>query len=156
MLDARHIPLRTGQTYRVLSLGGDQRIADRLIQMGILPGIEFTIVRIGPMGNPLELAIAGGQSIALRNTDVLALDRELLSLPLSAAPPGIQHYQILALPGHPRARQKLEGLGLHLNSQVRVEATRPYQVRLLEEDRSIRLGQTEAQTLILQPVANNG
>ncbi|MDX1823696.1 MAG: FeoA domain-containing protein [Thiohalomonadales bacterium] len=83
-LNTRHLRLRTGQTPRVLSLGGDQRIADRLIQMGILPGIEFTIVRIGPMSNPLELGIAGGQSIALRNTDVLALDRKLLSLPLPA------------------------------------------------------------------------
>ena len=156
MLDARHIPLRTGQTYRVQSLGGDQRIADRLLQMGILPGVEFTIVRIGPMGNPLELAIAGGQSIALRNTDVLALNCELMSLPLSAAPPGMQHYQIIALPGHPSSRRKLEARGLHPDSHIRVEATRPYQVRLLEEDRSIRLGQSDAQSLMLQPVESHG
>ncbi len=155
MLDARHIPLRTGQTYRVHALGGDQRIADRLLQMGILPGVEFTIMRIGPMGNPLELAIAGGQSIALRNTDVLALDCELLSLPLSAAPPGMQHYQVLVLPAHPRSRRKLETLGLHLKNLIRIEATRPYQLRLLEENRSIRLGQTEAESLILQPIENH-
>ncbi len=155
MLDARHIPLHTGQTYRVQALGGDRRIADRLLQMGVLPGVEFTIMRIGPMGNPLELAIAGGQSIALRNTDVLALNCELLSLPLSAAPPGMQHYQVLALPGHPRSRRKLEALGVHLKKLLRVEATRPYQVRLLAENRSIRIGQSEAESLILQPIENH-
>ncbi len=148
----RQIALHTGQTYRVHSLGGDHRIADRLAQMGILPGMEFTIVRIGPMGNPLELAIGGGQSIALRNSDVSALDCELISLPLSAAYPDTQSYRISAIQGDPRNRQKLMDLGLLSGSIVRVEAIRPYQLRLLKEDRLIRLGQTEAQNLILQPV----
>ena len=43
-------------------------------------------------------------------------------------------------------------LGLQPGIVVRIEAIRPYQLRLLEEDRLIRLGQTEAQYLILQPV----
>ena len=148
----RQIALHTGQTYRVHSLGGDHRIADRLAQMGILPGMEFTIVRIGPMGNPLELAIDGGQSIALRNTDVRALNCELISLPLNAAYPDTQLYRVRAIHGGPRNRQKLMDLGLQPGIVVRIEAIRPYQLRLLEEDRLIRLGQTEAQYLILQPV----
>jgi len=148
----QHITLHTGQTYRVHSLGGDHRIADRLAQMGILPGMEFTIVRIGPMGNPLELAIGGGQSIALRNTDVSALNCELISLPLSAARPDTQHYRISALNGSLRYRQKFTELGLQLGKIVRVEAIRPYQLHLVEEDRLVRLGQAEAQYLILQPV----
>lgn len=151
----QHIALHTGQTYRVHSLGGDHRIADRLAQMGILPGTEFTIVRIGPMGNPLELAIGGGQSIALRNTDVTALDCELISLPLSATRPDTQQYRISALNGGPRYRQKLTELGLQPGCIVRVEAIRPYQLRLLENNRLIRLGQAEAQYLILQPVDTN-
>ena len=150
-----HISLQAGQTYRVHSLGGDQRVADRLAQMGILPGMEFTIVRIGPMGNPLELAIGGGQSIALRNTDVSALNCELISLPLNATRPDTQHYRISELNGSPRYRRKLADLGLHPGSIVRVEAIRPYQLRLVDEDRLIRLGQTEAQYLILQPVETN-
>ena len=151
----QHIALHTGQTYPVHSLGGDHRIADRLAQMGILPGTEFTIVRIGPMGNPLELAIGGGQSIALRNTDVTALDCELISLPLSASRPDTQQYRISALHGGPRYRQKLTELGLQPGQLVRVEAVRPYQLRLLENNRLIRLGQAEAQYLILQPVDTN-
>ena len=148
----QHIALHTGQTYRVHSLGGDHRIADRLAQMGILPGTEFTIVRIGPMGNPLELAIGGGQSIALRNTDVSALQCELISLPLSATQPDMQNYRISALNGSPRYRQKLTELGLQPGSIVRVEAIRPYRLHLVDENRLVRLGQTEAQYLILQPV----
>lgn len=152
----QHLALHPGQTYRVLSLGGDPRIAERLVQMGILPGMEFTIVRVGPMGNPLELAIPGGQSIALRNTDVLALKCELISLPLSTAQPGDQLYRVSALPANPRYRQKLEAAGLHRGNLVRVEAGRFGQVRLIEADRLIRINQNEAQAVILQPVANDG
>jgi Fe2+ transport system protein FeoA len=155
MLYTRHSAFHIGQTFRVRSLGGDQRVAARLAQMGILPGMEFTIVRIGPLGNPLELAIAGGQSIALRNADVMALDCQLISLPLSVAQPGIQCYRISAIQGNPRYRKKLEELGLHPGTLVRIEAIRPYQLYLIEENRLIRLGQTEAQSLILQPVESN-
>ncbi len=148
----QHIAFHAGQTYRVQSLGGDQRIADRLAQMGILPGMEFTIVRIGPMGNPFELTTNSGQSIALRNTEVEALNCQLLSLPLLATFPDTQQYRISAINGSPRYQQKMKGLGLKPGLIIRVEATRPYEIRILEDDKQLRLGQAEAQLLILQPV----
>ncbi len=148
----RHIAFHTGQTYRVHSLGGDKRIADRLAQMGILPGMEITIARIGPMGNPFELAIDNGQSIALRNTEVEALDCKLVSLPLIAAFPDTQQYRISAINGSPRLQQKLDELGLRPGIIMRVEATRPYELRILDEDRLVRLIQAEAQFLMLQPI----
>ena len=148
----RHIAFHAGQTYRVHSLGGDQRIADRLAQMGILPGMEITIVRIGPMGNPFELATDSGQSIALRNTEVAALDCQLVNLPLIATFPDTQQYRISAINGSPRQQQKLNNLGLTSGVVIRVEATRPYELRIIEGDIQVRLGQAEAQYLMLQPV----
>ena len=148
----RHIAFHAGQTYRVQSLGGDQRIADRLAQMGILPGMEITIVRIGPMGNPFELATHSGQSIALRNTEVEALDCQLLSLPLLATFPDTQQYRISAINGSPRYQQRLNDLGLNPGVIIRVEATRPYELRIIDGDKQVRLGQAEAQYLMLQPV----
>jgi Fe2+ transport system protein FeoA len=148
----RHIAFHTGQTYRVHSLGGDKRIADRLAQMGILPGMEITIVRIGPMGNPFELATDNGQSIALRNTEVEALNCKLVSLPLIAAFPDTQQYRICAINGSPRLQQKLDKLGLRPGIIMRVEATRPYELRILDEDKLVRLIQAEAQSLMLQPI----
>ena len=148
----RHIAFHTGQTYRVQSLGGDQRIADRLAQMGILPGMEITIVRIGPMGNPFELATDNGQSIALRNTEVEALDCKLVSLPLIATFPDTQQYRIGSLSGNPRLQRKLNDVGLMPGVVIRVEATRPYELRILDEDRLVRLPQAEAQFLMLHPI----
>ena len=148
----RHIAFHTGQTYRVHSLGGDKRIADRLAQMGILPGMEITIVRIGPMGNPFELATNNGQSIALRNTEVEALDCKLISLPLIATFPDTQQYRISTINGNPSLQQKLGDLGFKPGIVIRVEATRPYELRILDDDRLVRLAQAEAQYLMLQPI----
>ncbi len=148
----RDIPVQSGITCRVRSLGGDPRIADRLAQMGVLPGMEITIVRTGPLGNPVELAIPGGQSIALRKEETEALDCELLRLPLSATHPGSTIYEIESLCGGRRYRQKLAAAGLVPGSRLQVEAVRPYRLRLLDEDRRVRLGQGEAEQLILKPV----
>ena len=148
----RHIAFHAGQTYRVQSLGGDKRIADRLAQMGILPGMEITIVRIGPMGNPFELATDNGQSIALRHTEVEALNCQLLSLPLLATFPDTQQYRISAINGTPRYQQKLNNLGLKPGVVIRVEATRPYELRIIDGDKQVRLSQPDAQYLMLQPV----
>ncbi len=148
----RHIAFHTGQTFCVQSLGSDQRIADRLAQMGILPGMEITIVRIGPMGNPFELATNSGQSIALRNTDVEALDCKLISLPLVATFPDTQQYRVGTINGSSRIQQKLHDMGLHPGRSIRVEATRPYELRILDEDRLVRLPQAEAQLLTLHPI----
>ena len=123
--------------------------------MGILPGMEFTIVRIGPMGNPFELATNSGQSIALRNTEVEALQCQLLSLPLLATFPDTQQYCISAITGAPRYQQKLSDLGLSLGVVIRVEATRPYELRIIDSNKKVRLDQAEAQCLILQPVDVN-
>ena len=152
LMRKRHIAFHTGQTYCVQSLGGNQGIADRLAQMGILPGMEITIVRIGPMGNPFELATDNGQSIALRNTEVEALDCKLVSLPLIAAFPDTQQYRISVINGGPRLQQKLDELGLRPGGVIRVEATRPYELRIIDEDRLVRLVQAEAQYLMLQPI----
>lgn len=152
LMRKRHIAFHTGQTYCVQSLGGNQGIADRLAQMGILPGMEITIVRIGPMGNPFELATDNGQSIALRNTEVEALDCKLVSLPLIAAFPDTQQYRISVINGGPRLQRKLSDVGLRPGGIIRVEATRPYELRIIDEDRLVRLVQAEAQYLMLQPI----
>lgn len=120
--------------------------------MGVLPGMEVSIVRTGPLGNPVELAIPGGQAIALRKEETEALDCELLQLPLSATRPGSTIYEIASLQGGWRYQQKLAAAGLRPGIRLRVEAMRPFRLRLLDEDRQVRLGQGEAEQLMLKPV----
>jgi len=148
----RDIPVQSGITCRVRSLGTDPRIADRLAQMGVLPGIEVTIVRTGPLGNPVELAISGGQAVALRKEETEALDCELLRLPLSATRPGNTVYEVRTLKGGRRYQQKMVEAGLRIGTRFHVEAARPFRLRLVDAEQCVQLGMSEAERLFIAPV----
>ncbi len=79
--------LQPNTVCRIISLGVNPKVIKRLAQRGILPGMEVTIVRVGPLGDPLELAVTQGQNIALRREEAESLDCEVIALPLTAANP---------------------------------------------------------------------
>ena len=48
--------LKTGFKVKIISLlGGDKVYRHRLIAMGLLPGTEFTVSRVAPFGDPIEI-----------------------------------------------------------------------------------------------------
>lgn len=52
--------MRVGSHGRVLSIGkGDSLYRQRLIAMGLIPGTEFIISRIAPLGDPIEIQVRG-------------------------------------------------------------------------------------------------
>ena len=89
--------LQPNTVCHIISLGMNPKVIQRLAQMGILPCMEVTIVRVGPLGDPLELAVTQGQNIALRREEVESLDCEVIALPLTAANPGAVIYRVREL-----------------------------------------------------------
>lgn len=51
----QHLP--AGTRCRIVSVEGDVRHTDRVMQLGLVPGVWCTIVRKAPFGGPLELAL---------------------------------------------------------------------------------------------------
>jgi ferrous iron transport protein A len=52
--------LKVGDKARVIALGkGDKVYRHRLIAMGLIPGTEFTVSRMAPLGDPIEISIRG-------------------------------------------------------------------------------------------------
>lgn len=52
--------LRIGDKARVLSYaGGGLAYRKRLLAMGLLPGTEFTVLRMAPLGDPIEIEVRG-------------------------------------------------------------------------------------------------
>jgi Fe2+ transport system protein FeoA len=45
----------------ILALGGERPFRRRVLELGLLPGTEVTVVRVAPFGDPLELATRGGR-----------------------------------------------------------------------------------------------
>lgn len=137
---------------RIISLGVNPKVSKRLSQMGILPGMEVTIVRVGPLGDPLELAVARGQNIALRREEVESLDCEVIALPLTAANPGEVTYRVRELQGGIGFKRKMADRGLSVGTKLRVQEAYPYRLYLLADGRLATVGSGEAEKLLLEPL----
>ena len=57
-----------GKTARVISVSGDSAITRRLLEMGVIPGVELKVVRSAPFGDPIEVRVRG-YSLAMRKTE---------------------------------------------------------------------------------------
>ena len=53
--------LALGKAGRVRAVDGPRAFRRRLLEMGLVPGTEVTIVSIAPLGDPLQIQVRGGQ-----------------------------------------------------------------------------------------------
>ena len=61
--------LMPGQSGYVYSIGArDEKTRHRIIEMGITPGTEITMIKTAPMGDPVEIALRG-YSLSIRKAD---------------------------------------------------------------------------------------
>lgn len=51
--------LKTGQSARIVEVGGEGSLRNRLIDMGLIPGTLLTLRKVAPMGDPIEILIRG-------------------------------------------------------------------------------------------------
>ena len=51
--------LPVGSRGKVARIDGDDEISIRLMEMGLTPGVEFAVVGVAPLGDPLELELRG-------------------------------------------------------------------------------------------------
>ena len=80
--------LKVGQCARVEAVGGEGALRQHFLDMGVIPGAEVTLVRLAPMGDPMELRLHGYE-LTLRLADAAQIDATLidrLSEPVAARP----------------------------------------------------------------------
>jgi Fe2+ transport system protein FeoA len=136
------------------SLGDDPLVARHLAQMGIVPGVRITVRRIGPLGDPVELAVERGQSIALRAREVARLECQILAGPLAAfASETGAAFRVRALEGGEAFRSRMVRLGLEPGGELRLRAARHgFELLLLPANTELRLGRGEASRVIVEPL----
>ena len=49
--------LKPGQSARIEDVGGEGALRQHFLDMGVLPGAEVTLIKLAPMGDPMELRI---------------------------------------------------------------------------------------------------
>ncbi|SFT46022.1 ferrous iron transport protein B [Lachnospiraceae bacterium XBD2001] len=69
--------LEIGQTARIDEVGGEGALRQHFLDMGVIPGAEVTLVRLAPMGDPMELRIHGYE-LTLRLADADQIQATLL------------------------------------------------------------------------------
>ena len=72
--------LKVGQKAKVVSLkAGDKVYRQRLIAMGLIPGTEFAVSRMAPLGDPIEILVRGF-ALSLRKAEAGLLQIEIMQI----------------------------------------------------------------------------
>lgn len=72
--------IEPGFSYKIKSLSknGDPTFRKRLMSMGFIPGARFSVLRIAPLGDPIQISVHG-YSLSLRASDLGCLDYEVVN-----------------------------------------------------------------------------
>jgi ferrous iron transport protein A len=67
------VPLRTPCT--VKAVNGARAVRRRLLELGLTPGTQVTVVGVSPLGDPMELEVRGSR-LSIRKKEALAIEVE--------------------------------------------------------------------------------
>ena len=70
------IPL--GRTATIKRVDGPRAFRRRLLEMGLVPGVEVRVVTIAPLGDPLRIEVRGGQW-SIRRAEAAQIEIEATS-----------------------------------------------------------------------------
>ena len=67
--------IKVGKTVRVTKLGGEGALKRRIMDMGITKGVEITVRKVAPLGDPIELTVRGYE-LSIRKDDAALIEVE--------------------------------------------------------------------------------
>ncbi|WJW76347.1 FeoA family protein [Thiohalobacter sp. IOR34] len=157
-MDHRVLPFKTellpGTECVIEGLGSDERLTRHLLEIGIMPGLQVRVVRRGPFGDPVELALPGSHSIVLRNSELASLQCRFLAGPLSALPSkAAGEFRVRALVGNTRYRARMQRLGLEPGSEFRLLPSNHngrHRLQPASRAEAVEIGRGEAERLIIE------
>lgn len=77
-MNAQATEIAVGDRFKVVGYTkGDRQTRARLLEMGLTPATEFSVARIAPLGDPIEIRLRGF-SLSLRKAEAAALKTERL------------------------------------------------------------------------------
>ena len=67
--------IKIGGTARVVKVHGEGAVRRRIMDMGITRGVDITITKVAPLGDPLEVTVRGYE-LSLRKEDAARIEVE--------------------------------------------------------------------------------
>lgn len=74
-----------GQVVQVARIGGEGSFRRRLMELGLVPGTRVELVRVAPLGDPVELLVRGA-SLSIRKAEAAVIEVQPLSVAQAEAP----------------------------------------------------------------------
>lgn len=66
---------KIGKTVKVVKLHGEGALKRRIMDMGITKGVEITVRKVAPLGDPIEITVRGYE-LSLRKADAEMIETE--------------------------------------------------------------------------------
>lgn len=66
---------KIGKTVKVVKLHGEGALKRRIMDMGITKGVEITVRKVAPLGDPIEITVRGYE-LSLRKADAEMIEIE--------------------------------------------------------------------------------
>jgi ferrous iron transport protein B len=114
--------MKPGDSGRIVGIGGEPRIRQRLREMGVVAGKAITVVRIAPLGDPIDVELMG-YHLSLRRAEAAGV-RVVLGagpidgrVPLANAEVG-RAYEVVEMAGGRGLREHLKDVGLREGAHV--------------------------------------
>jgi ferrous iron transport protein A len=67
--------VKVGQTAKVVKLHGEGPVKRRIMDMGITKGVEVTVRKVAPLGDPIEINVRDYE-LSLRKADAQMIEVE--------------------------------------------------------------------------------
>lgn len=67
--------LKLGSSTVVVKLHGEGAVKRRIMDMGITKGVQVTVVKVAPLGDPIELNVRGYE-LSIRKADAANIEVE--------------------------------------------------------------------------------
>ncbi len=67
--------LKIGESAVITAVGGEGPLRCRLLDMGLIPKTQVTLVKVAPMGDPIEIHVRGYE-LTLRAEDAAKIEIE--------------------------------------------------------------------------------
>lgn len=67
--------LKIGQICRIINIGNEASVRHRLMEMGLTKGTTVRLVRVAPLGDPIELDVRGYR-LSIRKSEAMFISVE--------------------------------------------------------------------------------
>ncbi|HOP86640.1 MAG TPA: ferrous iron transport protein A [Syntrophorhabdaceae bacterium] len=68
--------LKPGEKGKVIKVEGDKNLKRRLLDMGVVPGVEIKLEKVAPLGDPIDILVKGYHlSLRKKEARIILLER---------------------------------------------------------------------------------